>query len=100
MNFFLENIKLEKDSDLSKNEKVEIKPQPMFNSNPDEEYSLFFVNNFWYLFFRLHNILCERLSKMHKRAQQIAAEEVKENQTRNSSPSILLRLRNNRMYYI
>ncbi|KAH9526139.1 Paired amphipathic helix protein Sin3a [Dermatophagoides farinae] len=91
----LENIKLEKDSDLSKNEKVEIKPQPMFNSNPDEEYSLFFVNNFWYLFFRLHNILCERLSKMHKRAQQIAAEEVKENQTRNSSPSILLRLRNN-----
>lgn len=70
----------------------------MLNSNPDEEYSLFFVNNFWYLFFRLHNILCERLSKMHKRAQQIAADEVKENQNRNLSPSSLLRLRNNRKY--
>ncbi|OTF69207.1 paired amphipathic helix protein Sin3a-like protein, partial [Euroglyphus maynei] len=91
----LENIKLEKFDDPNKNEKSEIKPQPMLNSNPDEEYSLFFVNNFWYLFFRLHNILCERLSKMHKRAQQIAAEEVKENHCRNSSPSILLRLRNN-----
>ncbi|KAH9420995.1 Paired amphipathic helix protein Sin3a [Dermatophagoides pteronyssinus] len=91
----LEHIKLEKYNDPNKNEKTEIKPQPMLNSNPDEEYSLFFVNNFWYLFFRLHNILCERLSKMHKRAQQIAADEVKENQNRNLSPSSLLRLRNN-----
>ncbi|XP_033099647.1 paired amphipathic helix protein Sin3a-like isoform X2 [Anneissia japonica] len=41
----------------------------------DDVYHLFFVNNNWYLFFRLHNILCERLNKMYKRALIISETE-------------------------
>ncbi|KPM05974.1 paired amphipathic helix protein Sin3a-like protein [Sarcoptes scabiei] len=89
-----DDIKTENDNECnSKCEKSELKPSPMLNSNPDEEYSLFFVTNYWYFFFRLHYVLCERLSKMHQRAQQIACEESKTD--RESAPANLLRLKNN-----
>lgn len=95
--FSLDDIKTENDNECnSKCEKSELKPSPMLNSNPDEEYSLFFVTNYWYFFFRLHYVLCERLSKMHQRAQQIACEESKTD--RESAPANLLRLKNNREY--
>lgn len=68
----------------------------MLNSKPDEEYSLFYVNDYWYYFFRLHYILCERLSKMHKHALNLAAEEASQKLNKESSPSTQLRLRNNR----
>lgn len=68
----------------------------MLNSKPDEEYSLFYVNDYWYYFFRLHYILCERLSKMHKHAINLAAEEASQKLNKESSPSTQLRLRNNR----
>lgn len=56
-----------------------------------DEYTLFFGNNSWYLFFRLHNILCQRLATMYQRAQIIAAEEAKEKCARKDS--IALRLK-------
>lgn len=62
-------------------------------SSSSDEYSLFFSNNNWYLFFRLHNILCDRLSKMYDRSQIIAAEEAKEKSNRKESTAIALRLK-------
>lgn len=56
-----------------------------------DEYTLFFGNNNWYLFFRLHNILCQRLATMYQRAQIIASEEAKEKCARKDS--IALRLK-------
>lgn len=56
-----------------------------------DEYTLFFGNNNWYLFFRLHNILCQRLATMYQRAQIIASEEAKEKSNRKDS--IALRLK-------
>lgn len=65
----------------------------MLNSSPDDIYSLFIVNQSWYLFFRLHYILCDRLGKMHERASKIAEEETKEKSFRKDSPAIALRLK-------
>lgn len=63
------------------------------SSPTPDVYSLMFGNNNWYLFFRLHNILCERLTKMYERAQIIAIEEEKEKTNRKESTAIALRLK-------
>lgn len=76
-------------------EKPEIKTLELMNSNPDEEYLLFYANHYWYCFFRLHYILCDRLSKMRKRAQHIASEEAASSK---DSPAMVLRLQNQRNY--
>ncbi|XP_072020842.1 paired amphipathic helix protein Sin3a-like [Amphiura filiformis] len=39
----------------------------------DDIYHLFFTNNNWYLFLRLHFILCERLKTMYDRSEVIAS---------------------------
>jgi paired amphipathic helix protein Sin3a len=65
----------------------------LMNSAGESEYTLFFCNNNWYLFFRLHCILCERLTKMYERSQIIAAEEAKEKSNRKESTAIALRLK-------
>lgn len=36
----------------------------------DDVYSLFFVNNNWYFFLRLHQTLCSRLLKIYRQAQK------------------------------
>jgi len=59
----------------------------------DEAYTLFFANNNWYLFFRLHAILCDRLTTMYERAQIIAAEEEKMSNNRSESTATALRLK-------
>lgn len=61
--------------------------------NPDEAYTLFFANNNWYLFLRLHQILCERLTKIYERGVVIAAEEAKERKDRKESTAVALRLK-------
>ncbi|XP_059085243.1 paired amphipathic helix protein Sin3b-like [Tigriopus californicus] len=58
----------------------------------DESYCHIMANNHWYLFFRLHNLLCERLFKMYKQALQIAAEEAKEKNVKQST-AVALRLK-------
>ncbi|RXG54645.1 Paired amphipathic helix protein Sin3a [Armadillidium vulgare] len=84
--------------------KVEIKSEPLDDSKPstfsvatsslaDDEYRLFFGNNNWYLFFRLHHLLCQRLSEMYGHATRIAAEELKEKKERRDSTAIALRLK-------
>ncbi|KFB39741.1 hypothetical protein ZHAS_00007434 [Anopheles sinensis] len=76
-------------------------PQPMSPPLPphavskhiEEAYTLFFTNNSWYLFLRLHAILCDRLRIIYERAQIIAAEERAYESTRNSSTAMALRLK-------
>ncbi|XP_018902629.1 paired amphipathic helix protein Sin3a [Bemisia tabaci] len=62
-------------------------------SDPDECYTLFFGNNNWYLFFRLHQILCDRLTTMYERANIIAQEEGKYKSQSKKSTAIALRLK-------
>ncbi|XP_067652996.1 paired amphipathic helix protein Sin3a-like isoform X1 [Haliotis asinina] len=59
----------------------------------DDMYSLFFVNNNWYLFLRLHQILCERLSWIYTNTQRIIDESKHCQQERKDSTSTALRLK-------
>ncbi|XP_037821313.1 paired amphipathic helix protein Sin3a isoform X2 [Lucilia sericata] len=68
-------------------------PPHAISKHMDEAYTLFFANNNWYLFFRLHAILCERLRTMYERAQLIAAEEEKYKQNRRENIAQALRLK-------
>ncbi|KAH8400891.1 hypothetical protein KR009_001639 [Drosophila setifemur] len=59
----------------------------------DESYSLFFANNNWYLFLRLHAILCDRLHAMYERARLLAIEEERCRVNRRESTATALRLK-------
>jgi len=65
-------------------------------------FHLFFVNDNYYFFFRLHQLLCERLLKMFQQSLRLIEQEIRElnenNAQRNRQPSVaaLLRLSNRR----
>ncbi|XP_054712932.1 paired amphipathic helix protein Sin3a-like [Uloborus diversus] len=65
----------------------------MDNSLPDESYTLMFANNNWYVFFRLHHILCERLWKIYECSQILIAEELRDQEERKQSTALALRLK-------
>lgn len=48
------------------------------SSLDDEEYTLFLCNSHWYVFLRLHHILCERLTRISDRAAVLLQEEREE----------------------
>ena len=54
---------------------------------------MFMASNTWYLFLRLHQILCERLTRMYERAMTLAAEEAQCKLDRKESTAIALRLK-------
>lgn len=54
---------------------------------------MFFANTNWYLFLRLHAILCERLRGMYERSQILAAEERGYRNNRRESTAVALRLK-------
>ena len=58
-----------------------------------ESYSLIMANNHWYLFLRLHQILCDRMMQMYEHAIVIAAEEGEEGNGRSESTATALRLK-------
>ena len=72
-----------------------------------DDYTLFLANSHWYVFLRLHHILCERLTKMYDRSSVILSEEKeeiakqrtasgrlrKDNENVNSSVAVALRLK-------
>lgn len=68
-------------------------PIHALSSDPEEAYTLFMSSNNWYLFLRLHHILCERLTKMYERAVALAEEESKYKQQRKESTAVALRLK-------
>uniref|UniRef100_A0A8C4I3A4 Paired amphipathic helix protein Sin3a n=1 Tax=Dicentrarchus labrax TaxID=13489 RepID=A0A8C4I3A4_DICLA len=44
----------------------------------DDAYNLYFVNNYWYIFLRLHHILCSRLLKIYGQAEKQIEEDSRE----------------------
>lgn len=56
-------------------------------------YRLFYVDEHWYLFFRYHQILCERLLKIYKHAQKLSVQEQIDAKTRDQSVAEMLKLR-------
>ena len=65
----------------------------------DESYVHIMCNNHWYLFIRLHQILCERLTKMYNQAVLIASEEAKDKKDRKESTAVALRLKPKSKYF-
>ena len=67
-------------------------------------FHLFFVNDNYYYFFRLHQLLCERLLKMFQQSLRLIEQENRElndnNNQRNQQPSVatLLRLSSRRKF--
>ncbi|XP_030042664.1 paired amphipathic helix protein Sin3a [Microcaecilia unicolor] len=69
----------------------------------DEVYNLFYVNNNWYIFLRLHQILCSRLLRIYSQAERQIEEENREREweqevlgikrEKSDSPAIQLRLK-------
>ncbi|KOC65559.1 Paired amphipathic helix protein Sin3a [Habropoda laboriosa] len=68
-------------------------PIHAMSNDPEEAYTLFMGSNNWYLFLRLHHILCERLTKMYDRAVALAEEESRYKQQRKESTAVALRLK-------
>jgi paired amphipathic helix protein Sin3a len=62
--------------------------------SPEDMYRLFFVDDHWYLFFRYHHILCERLFKIYKNSLQITEQENIDSKNRDQSVAESLKLRN------
>lgn len=86
-----ETVEIKTEHDI-KEEDAKI-PLHAQSTDPDESYNLFMANNNWYIFLRLHAILCERLAKIYERAVILAAEEAKLRTTRKESTAIALRLK-------
>ena len=69
----------------------------------DDAYNLFFVNNNWYIFFRLHHILCSRLLRIYGQAEKQIEEDARERERerevlglkreKNENPAIQLKLK-------
>ncbi|XP_054279983.1 paired amphipathic helix protein Sin3b isoform X2 [Macrosteles quadrilineatus] len=76
----------------SENEDVKL-PIHALSSHPDEAYTLFFGNGNWYLFFRLHQILCDRLTHIYEQANILIQEEGKFKELRSDAAAQSLRLK-------
>ncbi|XP_072528503.1 SIN3 transcription regulator family member Aa isoform X1 [Salminus brasiliensis] len=69
----------------------------------DEAYNLYFVNNNWYIFLRLHQTLCSRLFRLYVQAERQIEEDLRERdwerevlglkRDKNDNPAIQLRLK-------
>ncbi|XP_068580357.1 paired amphipathic helix protein Sin3a-like [Cebidichthys violaceus] len=69
----------------------------------DEAYSMFFVNNYWYIFLRLHHILCSRLLRIYGQAEKQIEEDAREREwerevlglkrEKNENPAIQLKMK-------
>ncbi|XP_062846055.1 paired amphipathic helix protein Sin3a [Trichomycterus rosablanca] len=72
-------------------------------SSCDEAYNLFCVNNNWYVFLRLHHMLCSRLLRVYNQAEKQIEDDAREREwerdvlgfkrEKNDSPAFQLRLR-------
>ncbi|XP_077423344.1 SIN3 transcription regulator family member Aa [Vanacampus margaritifer] len=69
----------------------------------DDAYNLFYVNNNWYIFLRLHHTLCSRLLRLYWQAERQIEEDMREREwerevlglkkEKNDNPAIQLRLK-------
>ncbi|CAL8260762.1 unnamed protein product [Merluccius merluccius] len=73
------------------------------NGGNDDAYNLFHVNNNWYIFLRLHQMLCARLLRLYGQAERQIQEELRERdwecevlglkRDKNDTPAVQLRLK-------
>ncbi|XP_065063870.1 paired amphipathic helix protein Sin3a-like isoform X1 [Rhopilema esculentum] len=90
--FFAPRTDLSDDEESSKDQ--EVKPESFSaTGDTDDLYNLFFVNNTWYVFFRLHQMLCERLLTMYELAMKIAEDEARDKMHRREGTAVALRLK-------
>lgn len=68
-------------------------PQALQNKDPEDSYHLFYLDDKWYCFLRLHHILCQRLGSIYERSKVLIVEEEKERRNRRESTAIALRLK-------
>ncbi|CAF1317350.1 unnamed protein product [Adineta ricciae] len=61
---------------------------------PDDMFHLFFINDNFYYFFRLHQLLCERLLKMFQQSLRLIEQENGSQRNRQPSAATALRLSN------
>ncbi|XP_028999641.1 paired amphipathic helix protein Sin3a-like [Betta splendens] len=69
----------------------------------DDAYNLFFANNYWYVFLRLHHILCSRLLRIYAQAERQIEEDAREREwerevlglkkEKNENPAIQLKMK-------
>lgn len=69
----------------------------------DDAYNLFFVNNYWYVFLRLHQILCSRLLRVYGQAEKQIEEDscekeweregLESKRDKNENPAIQLKMK-------
>ncbi|KAL3993300.1 U3 small nucleolar RNA-associated protein 6 [Sarotherodon galilaeus] len=69
----------------------------------DDAYNLFYVNNYWYVFLRLHHILCSRLLRIYGQAEKQIEEDSREREwerevlgfkrEKNENPAIQLKMK-------
>lgn len=67
--------------------------QSLQNKDPEDSYHLFYTDDKWYCFFRLHHILCQRLGSIYERSKVLITDEEKERKDRKESTAIALRLK-------
>lgn len=67
--------------------------QALQNKDPEDSYQMFYIDDKWYCFLRLHHILCQRLGSIYERSKVLIAEEEKERKDRKESTAIALRLK-------
>lgn len=67
--------------------------QALQNKDPEDSYQMFYIDDKWYCFLRLHHILCQRLGSIYERSKILIAEEEKERKDRKESTAIALRLK-------
>nr|XP_040052546.1 paired amphipathic helix protein Sin3a-like [Gasterosteus aculeatus aculeatus] len=69
----------------------------------EDAYTVFFVNNYWYIFLRLHHILCSRLLRIYGQAEKQIEEDAREREwerevlglkrEKNENPAIQLKMK-------
>ncbi|CAN9506629.1 unnamed protein product [Ophioblennius macclurei] len=84
------------------------KSKLLFGSAPkprgaDEAYNVFLVNNYWYIFLRLHHILCSRLLRIYGQAEKQIEEDAREREwerevlglkrDKNENPAVQLKMK-------
>lgn len=67
--------------------------QALQNKDPEDSYQMFYIDDKWYCFLRLHHILCQRLGSIYGRSKVLIAEEEKDRKDRKESTAIALRLK-------
>jgi len=91
--FFAPRGDVSDDDDSTKDEDIKKSEKPQISNEMDDVYNLLFTNNTWYIFLRLHQMLCERLGKMYQQAMKIAEFEAHDKQYRREGTAIALRLK-------